>query len=288
MNRKSLGKGLEALIPGAGRFGVRTVQEINVEAIRPNPSQPRRKMDHDTLDELTESVRLHGVLQPVLVQKSETGYELVAGERRWRAAINAGLKTIPVIVEEFSPEQKLEIALIENLQREDLNPVDLARGVKKLVDDFGLTQEEVAYRIGKKRPTISNLLRLLELPLEIQKSVESGELSPGHARALLGIAERENQLHLARKICKEKLSVREVERLIRNLRDATRKNGEQKTPTANTHQPSTKKEKSLQELLTSMLATRVKVGRRRIIIEYSGEEELQRIYATIVGREEPF
>ncbi len=288
MNRKSLGKGLEALIPGAGRFGVRTVQEINVESLRPNSSQPRQEMNQENLDELTESIRLHGVLQPILVQRAETGYEIVAGERRWRAAINAGLKTIPVIVEEFSPEQKLEIALIENLQREDLNPVDLARGVKKLADDFGLTQEEIAHRIGKKRPTISNLLRLLELPFEVLKSMESGAITPGHARALLGIEKKEDQVLMARKISREKLSVRDVERLIRNLRDVKKQAEKQPIAYSKKIQSSTHKEKSLQELLTGMLATRVRVGSHRIIIEYAGEEELQRIYSVIRGREEPF
>ncbi|HSV31090.1 MAG TPA: ParB/RepB/Spo0J family partition protein [Atribacteraceae bacterium] len=287
MSRKSLGKGLEALIPGAGQFGVRTIRDVDVSSLRGNSSQPRHHMNEENLVDLTESIRMHGILQPILARKSDNGYEIIAGERRWRAAIKAGLKTIPVIIEEFSEEEKLEVALIENLQREDLNPIDLAKGIKRLVDEFLITQEEVARRIGKKRPTITNLLRLLELPEEIQAMVEASRLALGHARVLAGIDDRELQVSLAQRICAEGLSVRDVERIARTARQDTqdRHIGTGPRPSV---QESTQKEKNYEDFLSRFLAARVRVGRKKIVIEYTDEDELGRIYSLILQREEPF
>ena len=215
MSKRGLGKGLDALIPGAGAFGARAIQEIDINSIKVNPLQPRTQMDEEGLEDLANSIRVHGVLQPLLVRKAEEGFELIAGERRWRAARRAGLSTVPVIVEEIEEKSKLEIALVENLQREDLPPLDLARGIKKLMEDFNLTQEEVARRVGKKRSTIANLLRLFDLPPSIQDLLQEGKITLGHAKALLSAESQERQEELVEEILTHSLSVREVEKRVK-------------------------------------------------------------------------
>ncbi|HPZ81325.1 MAG TPA: ParB/RepB/Spo0J family partition protein [Candidatus Atribacteria bacterium] len=277
MSKRGLGKGLEALIPGAGAFGVRTIQEIDINSIRANPLQPRTQMDEEGLEELANSIRVHGVLQPLLVRKAEDGFELIAGERRWRAAQRAGLSTVPVLVEEAEGEKKLEMALVENLQREDLSPLDLARGIKKLMEDFHLTQEEVAERVGKKRSTIANLLRLFDLPPSIQGLLQEGKITLGHAKALLSIESQEEQNKLAEEIITNSLSVRETERRVKK--------------TTSREEPSSapsREEKNFQELLARYLSARVRVSKGKITIEYYGQEDLERLYSLIVGKEETF
>ncbi|HXL02992.1 MAG TPA: ParB/RepB/Spo0J family partition protein [Candidatus Atribacteria bacterium] len=276
MSKRGLGKGLEALIPGAGAFGARTIQEIDIDSIKVNPFQPRTQIDEEGLEDLANSIRVHGVLQPLLVRKMEEGFELIAGERRWRAAKRAGLSTVPVIVEEVEEESRLEIALVENLQREDLPPLDLARGIKKLMEDFNLTQEEVAERVGKKRSTIANLLRLFDLPPSIQDLLQEGKITLGHAKALLSVESQEKQEELVEEILAHSLSVREVEKKVKKV--------------TSQEEPSecSAEEKNFQELLTRYLSARVKVGKGKIIIEYHGREDVERLYSLIVGKEETF
>ncbi len=276
MSKRGLGKGLEALIPGAGAFGVRTIQEVDINSIRVNPLQPRTRMDEEGLEDLANSIRVHGVLQPLLVRKVDEGLELIAGERRWRAAQLAGLSTVPVIIEEVEEERKLELALVENLQREDLPPLDLARGIKKLIEDFNLTQEEVAERVGKKRSTVANLLRLLDLPSSIQDLLQEGKITLGHAKVLLSVESKEKQEELAEEIMARSLSVREVEKR------AKKTTSEEQPPQCSPE------EKNFQELLARYLSTRVKVNKGKIIIEYYGSEDLERLYSLIVNKEEIF
>ena len=291
MARKSLGKGLDALIPGVGNLGARSIQEIDIQLIHSNPLQPRLQINDESLEELAQSIRIHGVLQPIIVRTDGTGYEIVAGERRWRAAQKAGLPTIPVIVEEVNEQKRLEIALIENLQREDLNPLDLAKGIQRLMLNFELTQEDISKRLGKKRPTIANVLRLLDLPQEIQKMLENNDISFGNARALLAIESQDLKIQLSGKIIRENLSVRDIEEVIRNIKAKT----EELNPSINykekkiiTNEQQETEITFIEESLMKYLATKVKIVKKRITIEYYGDEDLHRIYNLITGKEEPF
>ncbi len=289
MARKSLGKGLDALIPGVGNLGARSIQEVDIQIIHSNPFQPRLQMNDEGLEELAESIRIHGVLQPIILRSDGTGYEIVAGERRWRAAQKAGLSTVPAIVEEVNEQKRLEIALIENLQREDLNPLDLAKGIHRLMLNFELTQEDISKRLGKKRPTIANLLRLLDLPQEIQKLIENNNISFGHARALLGVESQDLKIQLSEKIIRENLSVRDIEKLIRNMKakgPTLSVNRQEKKEVTNEYQES--EVSFIEENLMRYLATKVKIVKKRITIEYYGDEDLHRIYNLITGKEEPF
>lgn len=275
MAKRGLGKGLEALIPGAGMFGGRAIQEVDIDSLSTNDLQPRTRVDEEKIEELAESIRRHGILQPLIVRRKGEGFEIIAGERRWRAAKKAGLRAVPVIVEEADEEKKLELALVENLQREDLNPMELARGIRKLMDTFGLTQEEVAERIGKKRPTIANVLRLLELPRGVQKLLEEGTISLGHAKALVGLSPDEQE-EVVKRIVGRSLSVRETEILIRERKKKVRRDeGIQRF----------REEENVEHLLVRYLATRVRVGRGRIVIEYQSLEDLERLYSLIVRPE---
>jgi len=291
MVRKSLGKGLDALIPGVGSLGSRSIQEIDIQLIHSSPFQPRLQMSDESLEELAESIRIHGILQPIIVRSEGIGYEIVAGERRWRAAQKAGLPTVPVIVEEVDEQKRLEIALIENLQREDLNPLDLAKGINRLMMDFELTQEDISKRLGKKRPTIANLLRLLDLPQTLQEMLENNVISFGHARALLAVENHDKKIQLAEKIIQEKLTVREIEEIVRNIKPENDEpvlsvDFKEKKGSLNEEKESTTS--FIEENLTRYLATKVKIGKKRITIEYYGDDDLQRIYNLITSKEEPF
>lgn len=211
--RRALGRGLAALIPGAEVAAAGSVIDIPVERIRPSSLQPRGSVAPEPLAELEASIREHGILHPVLVRPSGGGYELIAGERRWRAAAAAGLPTVPAIVRRMDDRGALEAALVENLQREDLNPIERARAYRRLVDDFGLSQDAVARRVGRSQPSIANALRLLRLPSEVQASVEAGRISEGHARALLAIEDRDRLLAAWKQVETKGLSVREAEAL---------------------------------------------------------------------------
>ncbi len=209
-NRGGLGKGLEALIPSVSEG--EKLKEISVDNVFPNPFQPRQKWNDDALEELVASIKRYGVLQPIIVRKTDRGYEVVAGERRLKAAKKAGLKKIPAIVKELSDRDLMEYALVENLQREDLNPIEAAQAIKNLIEKFGLTQEEVADRIGKKRSTVANMLRLLKLPKQVQDILAEGRITMGHARAILSLSDPDEQIRLAERIVNQSLSVRDVER----------------------------------------------------------------------------
>ena len=281
-----LGKGLGALIPAGGTEPRPAgsgpgVSEIEVAAIRPNPFQPREQFDEDALVALADSIREVGVLQPVLVRPVADGYELIAGERRWRASKRVGLQRIPALVRETDDGAALEQALIENIQREELNPLEEAAAYQQLIEDFGLTHEQVATRAGRSRASVSNTLRLLSLPPSIQKLVRERKVGMGHARALLGSPDRAFQEALARRITSEDLSVRAVEEEVRAHGDSG--NGTGATTTGRTRRQRPPGIAELEEMLADHLETRVKIsmnvgGRGRITVDFAGLEDLERIY----------
>ena len=292
MRRSGLGRGLGALIPNEV-VGDKSspLLEIPVVAIRANAHQPRTSFDEEAMASLTASIREIGVLQPILVRAvGESAYELIAGERRWRAAKRAGLPTIPAIVRESSDLHSLEQALVENLHRLDLNPLEEAGAYQQLIEDFGLTHEQLSIRVGKSRVAITNILRLFQLPPSVQKLISDGQLSAGHARALLGTPDRAYQESLARKAISEQLSVRAVEDAVR-LRNEL--GGAAVTSTA--ARPGRLRPPGileLEELLSSHLDTPVKVnlGNRkgRVVIEFATLEDLERIYRAMTDpAEEP-
>lgn len=212
--RQGLGKGLEKLFSENDTEGMVSTNTLPLSEIVPNKDQPRKTFDEAALDELADSIRQHGILQPLLVRPIATGgYQLVAGERRWRASKRAGLKEVPVVVKELSDTETMEIAIIENLQREDLNPIEEAEGLQALIDKCGFTQEQVAVSVGKSRPAIANSLRLLKLPLEVRDMAKNGEISAGHARALLAFDDEALIFEAAQNIVKNKMTVRDIERL---------------------------------------------------------------------------
>jgi ParB family chromosome partitioning protein len=278
-----LGRGLGALIPpNTADHPVQAVsgyREIPIAAIRPNPYQPRDVFDEESIGALADSIREVGLLQPVLVRPAGDGFELIAGERRWRAARRVGLQTIPALVRETENDTALEQALVENVQREDLNPLEEAAAYQQLIEDFKLTHEQVAARVGKSRAAISNTLRLLQLPPSIQRAVREQQLSMGHARALLGTPDRKFQEALAKRAIKEDLSVRAVEDAVRARNDGAG-DGE-KVPAPGRMRPPGLAE--LEELLADFLETRVKIrmgkgGKGSMTVDFAGLDDLERIY----------
>jgi ParB family transcriptional regulator, chromosome partitioning protein len=274
-----LGRGLGALIPtGVVSNDEVGLQEIPTSAIRPNPQQPREHFDEESLAALAESIREVGVLQPVLVRAGGDGFELIAGERRWRAARRIGLQTIPAIVRTADDASMLQQAIIENVQREELNPLEEAAAYQQLIEDFSLTHDDVAVRVGRSRATITNTLRLLQLPPSIQRHLKEGALRMGHARALLGTPDRAFQEQLAKRAVAEELSVREVEEAIRHREDA----GPSAAPSARQTKLRPPGLLELEELLGDYLETRVKITmtprRGRVEIEFATLEDLERIY----------
>jgi ParB family chromosome partitioning protein len=288
-----LGKGLGALIPpGAAEHrgpAVSGYREIPITAIRPNPYQPRDVFDEESLGALADSIREVGLLQPVLVRPAGDGFELIAGERRWRAARRVGLQAIPALVRETGDDRALEQALVENVQREDLNPLEEAGAYQQLIEDFKLTHEQLASRVGKSRAAISNTLRLLQLPPSIQRAVREQQLSMGHARALLGTPDRAFQEALAKRAIKDELTVRAVEEAVR-ARNEGKANG-QKPPAPGRMRPPGLAE--LEELLSDHLDTRVKIkmgrgGKGTMSVEFAGLDDLERIYRRMTeARESP-
>lgn len=280
MNKRGLGRGLEALIPMEQKTE-ENVQEIAIKKIVANDKQPRKDFDEQKLNELADSMKQHGVLQPVILRKKGTTYELVAGERRWKAAAIAGIEKIPAIVRELSDADVMEIALIENLQREDLNPMEEALAYRSLMNDFGLTQEELSKRVGKSRSQIANTVRLLNLNREIQTLVSLDKLSAGHARALLSIQNEKERIALAKKISEEALSVRQTEQMVKKLSNDNKQNKAQKIKEINPVML------DVTEKLQRTLGTRVKIKGNekhgKIEIEFYSGDELERILETIVG-----
>lgn len=290
MRRSGLGRGLGALIPTDMSTGHGTFAEIPITAIKPNPRQPRHHFDEEALASLTASVREIGVLQPILVRRGaqEDTYEIIAGERRWRAARRAGLATVPAVVKEATDVESLEQALVENLNREELNPMEEAAGYQQLLEDFDLTHEQLAARMGKSRVAITNALRLFQLPPSVQRLVTEGRVSAGHARALLGTPDRAFQEALARRVANEQLSVREVEEAVRQRNQAPAAN------TASGHRPAPARLRppgilELEELLADHLDTKVRVdmgaNKGRVVIEFATLEDLERIYKAMTEPE---
>lgn len=269
--RRSLGKGLSQLI--AEQFDA-SPAEVGIEQIVPNPGQPRTRFDEEPLRELAESIRLHGVLQPLTVKPvGENQFELIAGERRWRAAQLAGLKTVPVVVRSADRQESLELALIENLQREDIGPLESARAFRLLIEEFQLTQEEVARRVGKSRAAVANSLRLLRLPARVQEGLEEGKITEGHAKALLGIEEPDRLLAVYDLILERGLTSKDVERLAQASKDRPRP-----PKAAVTEDPHAR---ALQDALARHFAAPVKLQPSarggKLVIDYSSDEDLQRI-----------
>lgn len=282
MKRGGLGRGLSSLIPGAGREG--GLLEVPVEAIRPNPRQPRRGFDEEGLQSLARSIREVGVLQPVVVRARDGGFELVAGERRLRAARMAGATTIPAIVREGGDSESLREALIENIHRQDLGPLELAAAFQALLEDLGATQETVAERLGCSRAHVANTIRLLSLPADVQGLLARGGIQAGHARAMLGLPDDEARSSLALRTAAEGLSVRQVEELVRAWTGAgagTRGRGRPR--------PVDPEASEVAELLSERLGAAVRVGmaggRGRIVVEFGSREDLDRILLAIVGPE---
>jgi ParB family chromosome partitioning protein len=277
MEKKVLGKGLSALIPEQAEERANNISYVKLERVKPNPLQPRENFDQKRLEELVSSIREKGVLQPVLVRAKEGDYELIAGERRLRAAKALGISEIPVIVRNVSDADTLELSLIENIQREELNPIEEAKAFRRLVDEFGFSQENVANAVGKDRATISNTIRLLGLPKRVQEMIANGELTMGHAKPLLSLSGEHTILKLANRIMRNDLSVREVENIV----------SEKKSAAARIKIPDEKDHKVMffEEELQRTLGTRVKVqhGKKRgkVVVEYYTLQDLERIYNII-------
>ncbi len=281
---KGLGRGLSALIPEDDEKNKVIVKEIVVKEpaeikvrlsqIEPNKEQPRKMFDEDALIELSESIKQYGVLQPLLVQKKEDYYEIIAGERRWRAAKLAGVKEVPVVIKDYSDQEIMEIALIENIQREDLNPIEEAQAYQRLIKDYKLKQDEIAEKVSKSRATITNSLRLLKLDKRVQEMVMEGKLSNGHARTIISVEDKDKQFMIAQKIFDENLSVREVEKLMRELEKPNKVL--KKTENDFVY-------RDFEENMSKLLATHVTIKNKdnnkgKIEISYYSQEELERIY----------
>ncbi|WLR41880.1 ParB/RepB/Spo0J family partition protein [Bacillus carboniphilus] len=271
---KGLGKGINALFANVDVNNGESIQEIALNNIRPNPYQPRKTFEKESIEELKQSILEHGVLQPIIVRRSIKGFEIVVGERRYRACKEARLSTIPAVIRELTEQQMMELALLENLQREDLTPIEEAIAYSKLLKSLQLTQEELAVRIGKSRPHIANHLRLLTLPKKVQQFINENQLSMGHGRALLGLKDTEKLTPLSEKIVREKLSVRHVEQLVQKLNEHVPR----ETKTA------PKKDVFLKEsesVLRERLGTAVTIKRQKkkgkIEIEFFSNEDLERI-----------
>ena len=301
-DRKALGKGLSALLPGKSQAKVPLPQpvpephsqtapsglkHIPINQIDPNPVQPRTVFTADKLGELADSIRANGIIQPLVLQRAGDRFQLVAGERRWRAARLAGMTDVPAVIQEFAADKLLEVALIENIQREDLNPIEVAHALDRLATDYGLSHEEIGKRTGKDRATVSNLIRLLKLPPDIQVLVAENRLNMGHARALLALSTPEQQVEVAQRVAAQGLSVRQVERLVQGLTSARDPEEKLSGGSSDKTRPDPNITAAVREL-EGALGTRVRnvnqtADRGRIEIEYFSIDELDRIYNLILG-----
>ena len=280
--RPALGRGLSALIPDTPPSPQTSTRplEVDTDLLSPNRFQPRTTMDDGRIEELARSIRSNGIIQPIVVRKRDSGYEIVAGERRWRASQRAGLLKVPIVVRDIPDDRLLAAALIENLQREDLNPMEEAHAYRRLADEFHLTQEQIADAVGKDRSSVANVTRLLRLPLEIRDNVAAGAIAMGHARALLSLPDETTQLRLGREVVSKQLSVRETEVLVK------------KALTLPSTRETTQKDvhtRAAEDRLRFALGTAVRIVRKRkggkIEVDFTSEEELQRLYEQIVGKE---
>jgi ParB family chromosome partitioning protein len=281
--RPALGRGLSALIPDgpspAAAPAVDRSMDVDIDLLRPNKFQPRTQMDDGRIEDLARSIRSNGIIQPIVARKVDGGYEIIAGERRWRAAQRAGLLKVPVVVRDIPEDRLLAVALIENIQREDLNPIEEAVAYRRLSDEFHLTQEQIADAVGKDRSSIANFVRLLRLPQEVRANVASNALTMGHARALLGLSDESAQLRLARDIVARNLSVRETESLIRKAAQPADAKPEKSTDVHT---------RAAEEKLRLALGTRARIVRKgkggRIEIDFTSEDELQRLYELLTEK----
>jgi ParB family chromosome partitioning protein len=278
--RPALGRGLSALIPDAPASPAQERSlDVDIDLLRPNKFQPRTQMDDGRIEELARSIRSNGVIQPIVVRKSDNGYEIVAGERRWRASQRAGLLKVPVVVRDIPDDRLLAAALIENIQREDLNPIEEAHAYRRLSDEFGLTQEQIAESVGKDRSWVANYVRLLRLPPEVRDHVGGRTLSMGHARALLSLPDVESQLRAGREIVQKGLSVRDTEALVKR---AINPAPEKPDVSKDVHT------RAAEDRLRFALGTRVRIARKgkggRIEIDFGDENELQRIYEQLTDK----
>lgn len=285
--RRGLGRGLESLIPSAEGETPAGLRDVPIDRITPNPWQPRIGLAEEQLKELADSIREHGLIQPLIVTTTSDGYQLIAGERRWRAARMAGLDRVPVIVKEASERARLELALVENLQRTDLNPLEAAMAYDQLIREFGLTHAEVAERVGKSRVTITKALRLLRLPDSIKQALVAGEITEGHADTLVSLDDKKAQLQVVDRIRYEGLNVRQTEELVRRLR----KGRPEPAPSSSASQryEQDPQLKVLEDEFRAALGTKVSLFRTerggRLVIHFYSDEELQAIYDAIVGHE---
>lgn len=283
--KMGLGKGLDAMIPAkkSASAGMEdrepgngeTVLKIN--EVEPNKNQPRKNFNEDSLLELSESIKLHGIVQPLVVAKQKDYYEIIAGERRWRAAKMAGLKEVPVVIKDYSPQEIMEVALIENIQREDLNPVEEARAYQGLIKEYNLKQDEVAEKVSKSRTAITNSLRLLKLDERVLDMLVDENISSGHARALLGLEDKDEQFQIATKIFDEKLSVRETEKMVKKLNNPVKKEPKKELKNDFVY-------RDIEEKLKQKIGTKVRINRKteqkgKIEIEYYTPEDLEKILA---------
>lgn len=301
MKKRGLGKGLDALFssdevmkpqeeympvseePSSEEIKEK-VQIVDIYTVEPDREQPRKNFDPEKLQELSDSIRQYGVLQPLLVQKEKDYYKIIAGERRWRAARLAGLTEIPVIVKEFTPQDSMAVSLIENLQRQNLNPMEESMAYQKLLTEFSMTQEQVAEKLGKSRSAIANSLRLQNLPEAVQKSISEGMISMGHAKVLLGLDDKAEQTRLAVRIIGEKLSVRELEQILAEKKPTKAKKKSEKKETAK-DLATRMAEERMKELLGTQVSIKKGAKKGKIEIEYHSEEELDRILNFLEARE---
>ncbi|KOP71593.1 ParB/RepB/Spo0J family partition protein [Cytobacillus solani] len=275
---KGLGKGLNAFFTNMETVKEETVQEVRTKELRPNPYQPRKVFDKEAIEELKQSIIEHGILQPIIVRKSIKGYEIVVGERRFRAAKEAKLETVPVVVRELNEQQMMELAVLENLQREDLSPIEEGAAYQLLMEKLKLTQEELAKRLGKSRPHIANHIRLLSLPPKIQALISEGEISMGHGRALLGLRNKDKIQAVVEKTMKDHLNVRQLEQLIQQLNDVPR---ETKKPVQQKDIFIKERESSLRDRFGTTVTIKQSKNKGKIEIEFFSKEDLERIIELI-------
>ncbi|WP_102273360.1 ParB/RepB/Spo0J family partition protein [Cytobacillus massiliigabonensis] len=271
---KGLGKGLNAFFTNMETVKEETVQEVRTKELRPNPYQPRKVFDKEAIEELKQSIIEHGILQPIIVRKSIKGYEIVVGERRFRAAKEAKLETVPVVVRELNEQQMMELAVLENLQREDLSPIEEGTAYQLLMEKLKLTQEELAKRLGKSRPHIANHIRLLSLPPRVQALISNGEISMGHGRALLGLRNKDKLQAVVEKTIKDHLNVRQLEQLIQQLNDVPR---ETKKPVQQKDIFIKERESSLRDRFGTTVTIKQSKNKGKIEIEFFSKEDLERI-----------
>ncbi|WML29535.1 ParB/RepB/Spo0J family partition protein [Neobacillus sp. OS1-32] len=272
---KGLGKGLDAIFSNMEAGKDETVQEIRLKELRPNPYQPRKSFNQEAIDELKASILEHGILQPLIVRKSIRGYEIVVGERRYRAAKEAKLASVPAVVREFSEQQMMELAVIENLQREDLNPIEEGQAYQTLMEKLDLTQEEVAKRLGKSRPHVANHIRLLSLPPKIQQLISDGKISMGHGRALLGLRKKSHLPTVVEKVIKESMNVRQLEKWIQQLNENVPR--ETKKPEKKKDVFIVEREHMLRERFGTTVTIKQNKNKGKIEIEFFSQDDLERI-----------